>query len=312
MLNIRYLLYCTTRSTVIYNKIKMRAWLAAGASLSRVGDRRRPRWATGSRSSHTGWRLAARKGSPTSNAIERYGAPFPQREFEYPYSFACLVVSAKPDTHPVLSLDVEGLTRVVVNATVGSCPDDAPCWWRRAEGIYVPDQGLDFDPALFVTSDRKTATLIRILTNHGFDGGAMEVAWTAAEARIAKWMSNQTAFSSGSMYSVSYTHEEMLLREASSHLVADFEHGDMITLPIAWLMLLLSRALSLGSGFNASCHIHRCILRVGTCGRCQDAGCECRLSIPLRVLHARHFCQLLHRHLFRLRFVHALFIQERT
>ena len=99
----------------------MRAWLAAGASLAA--------WAIvvvlGLRDgfsflSHTGWRLAARKGSPTSNAIERYGALFPQREFEYPYSFACLVVARKPDTHPVLSLDVEGLTRVVVNATVGA------------------------------------------------------------------------------------------------------------------------------------------------------------------------------------------------
>ena len=208
--------------------------------------------------SHTAWHLAARPGSATSVSVGKYAELFPQRVFEYPYSYAILVQNvettettendsarrptSRPVSHPVApaSRAVAALTQAVVNATVGSCSPGVLCWWRRAEGLYVHGQGPDFDPALYVTPDGKTATLITVSTNHHFHGDDMEAAWVAAERRIARWMSQHALFRDESTFRVSFTHEEKLLREASARLVADFERGDMITLPIAWVMLLLA------------------------------------------------------------------------
>ena len=41
--------------------------------------------------SHTAWHLAARPGSATSVSVGKYAELFPQRVFEYPYSYAILV-----------------------------------------------------------------------------------------------------------------------------------------------------------------------------------------------------------------------------
>ena len=184
---------------------------------------------------NTGWKLEARKGSEVMKAIHKYGEVFPQRVFEYPYAFGILVESLDPTKYPVTSPHVETFTHVCVNATVLSCTASQLCWWRQAKGFFLDEGKSEINR--WITADKETATIIVITTNHHFDGSDMQLAWTSAESRIMGWAS-RSHFTDH--YRISFTHEEMLLREASATSVADFERGDMITLPIAWVMLWLA------------------------------------------------------------------------
>ena len=50
----------------------------------------------------------------------------------------------------------------------------------------------------------------------------------------------ETDRTNGDHYTVGLTHEQMLLAAGQKGVIGDFKHGDMVTLPIAWLILLAS------------------------------------------------------------------------
>ena len=202
---------------------------------------------------HTHWSLEPPKGSPSLVAKEVAHSYFSQKGYQYALSQAVLIVSKDPTgPYPVTHPAVANLTRRVLNNTLGSC-DDLPrhngeCWWRDALGIYVHDEehpvlyeDSDFDfRADFLSDDNVTATFILLNNNDGFGAAGnpqQKAAWSKLQDCLDEW-SIQDEW--GAHYDVSTTHEQMLLYDSEKGVIGDFEHGDMITLPIAWFILLLS------------------------------------------------------------------------
>ena len=148
------------------------------------------------------------------------------------------VASSSPS---VIDPRVRELTQVVINGTVGSeeCRNMSQCWWRHPMGYFVPDdiQGLDVDKSAFVSPDNRTAMLIGIRTNHAVKvpPGGLEHVWAGLQTYIDGWVEKH-----GDAYTVGTTHEQALLKAASAKTVSDFEHGDMVTLPIALVVLLFA------------------------------------------------------------------------
>eukprot|EP01043_Picozoa_sp_COSAG02_P010156 COSAG02_NODE_352_length_24036_cov_20.479258_23_plen_239_part_00 len=143
------------------------------------------------------------------------------------------------------------------------------CWWRNMHGIFVPDgnalaphrecgaQRLFEDRDLDVwhdlmSPDNVSATLILWDINDGFgaDGNPWETeAWKRLDRTIDGWLADQapsthevagsSGTTNGDFYQVGFTHLQMLLAAGQKGVPQDIERGDIITLPIAWVILLL-------------------------------------------------------------------------
>ena len=144
------------------------------------------------------------------------------------------------------------------------------CWWRNMHGIFVPDgnalaphralgthrlfEDRDLDVwSDLMSPDNRTATLVLWDINSGFgaDGNKWETeAWKRLGDTIDTWLLERAASSgesgavgtatNGDLYEVGFTHLQMLLAAGQKGVPQDIEHGDMITLPIAWIILLCS------------------------------------------------------------------------
>jgi hypothetical protein len=203
----------------------------------------------------THWSLEPPPGSPSLVAKMTAASYFSrQKDFKYALSQAVLVVAKRPDsTYKIKHEAVANLTKEVINATLGMC-DYLPkhqnmCWWRDAYGIYVHNMNDSKDPILFeeldidverdfLSKDNITSTMI-LLTNNNHFGAAgnkeQVAAWDHLQDTLDTWLLEW-----GDHYYASTTHEQMLLSDSEKGVIKDFEHGDMITLPIAWCILLLS------------------------------------------------------------------------
>ena len=203
---------------------------------------------------HTHWSLEPPAGSPSLVAKDTARSYFTQKGYQYALSQAVLIVALEPTskytvTHPIIS----NLTRRIINATLDSC-DFLPrhrglCWWRDAFGLFVHEDSIQ-NPALFEDSDvdarqdflsldNTSATMILITNNDGFGAAGnpqQEAAWQHLQLATDEWLKEGW----DAHYEVSTTHEQMLLSDSEKGVIGDFEHGDMITLPIAWFILLLS------------------------------------------------------------------------
>ena len=136
-------------------------------------------------------------------------------------------------------------------------------------GIFVPDgnalaphricspQRLFEDKDLDVwhdlmSPDNRTATLILwdINTGFGLDGNQWETeAWKRLGSTIDIWLSEQAISTdghvaagetNGDFYEVGFTHLQMLLAAGQKGVPKDIEHGDIVTLPVAWVILFIS------------------------------------------------------------------------
>ena len=168
--------------------------------------------------------------------------------------------------------DCDGGVSVNMSATHGSRGHgDVPtCWWRNMHGVFVPDgnalaphracgtQRLFEDRDLDVwrdlmSPDNATATLVLWDINTGFGGAGnswQTEAWRRLGDAIDTWLSEPATASwsaaavagktNGDLYQVGFTHLQMLLAAGQAGVPHDIERGDMITLPIAWTILLFS------------------------------------------------------------------------
>lgn len=182
--------------------------------------------------------------SPGWVAARAVGEYFLQKVDHYPFSQAVVVTLKEPSLPDatVKSAAVANLTALVLNSTLGLC-DVLPsanedllraCWWRQAHGIFVWDKAADFDEADYLSPDNRSATLIVLETNRGFGatGPGQLAAWQHLQAAIDSWLIHH-----GEEFTVGSTHEQMLLHAAQTRVPADFERGDLATLPIAFLIL---------------------------------------------------------------------------
>lgn len=159
------------------------------------------------------------------------------------FSHGILIVARNPASRPVVnSSAVASLVGLVLNATTGHCPEAARrrgrCWWREARGLHVPSPSADFEPRDHVSPDGKTAMLLVLTTNRGFGGAGNKwqvAAWRRLDAALGGWRAAH-----GAHFEVSSTHEQMMLDAAQKGVVSDFERGDMVTLPIAFVLLLVA------------------------------------------------------------------------
>ena len=194
--------------------------------------------------SETSWSMTPPAGSASVRARDIVVPNFPQKRRQYAFKQAVLIVALHPDRTSVTSTAVRDLTAQVINSTLHACPSALPlkdglCWWREAFGIFVPEMPADFERSDYV-SDNETATMIVLTNNYGFGvaGNRYQVAaWQLLEETIDKW---QQTHPLGSLFQVGTTHEQMLLDAAQKGVISDFEHGDMATLPIAFIILLLA------------------------------------------------------------------------
>ena len=199
----------------------------------------------------THWSLDPPAGSPSLVAKDLARSYFTQKRYKYALSQAVLVVAHDPTKYPVTHSAVANFTHRVLNSTIGSCNflprHNGMCWWRDALGIFVHDsthpvlyEDSDVDVlADFLSPDNVSATFILLTNNDGFGaaGNSQQVAaWDHLQTTMDRWLEEGW----GEHYDVSTTHEQMLLSDSEKGVIADFEHGDMITLPIAWFILLLS------------------------------------------------------------------------
>jgi uncharacterized membrane protein YdfJ with MMPL/SSD domain len=208
---------------------------------------------------HTHWSLTPPPGSPSLVAKDTAQSYFKQKGYEYELSQAVLVVANRPlSNYPVTHPAVANLTQQVVNATLSSCNflprHNNMCWWRDAFGIFV-HQDAAVSPVLFedsdvdvrrdfLSKDNVTSTLILLTNNNGFGAAGnpqQEAAWSHLQQTLDNWSEQWSEH-----YQVSTTHEQMLLADSEHGVIKDFEHGDMVTLPIAWFILLLSCGPSAG------------------------------------------------------------------
>ena len=167
--------------------------------------------------------------------------------------------------------DCDGGVSVNMSATHGSRGHgNVPtCWWRNMHGVFVPDgnalaphracgtQRLFEDRDLDVwrdlmSPDNATATLVLWDINTGFGGAGntwQTEAWRRLGDAINAWLSEPVTASdplavagesNGDLYEVGFTHLQMLLAAGQAGVPQDIERGDMITLPIAWMILLFS------------------------------------------------------------------------
>ena len=204
---------------------------------------------------YTSTAIQSPPGSPSLLAEHKRWTLFSQKTAEYPFPHGVLVVARDPE-HSIWSPAVEHLTQLVINSTLGACASDVSihnavdegnlCWWRKANGLFVDlflerdAADLDLRMSDFVSPDNATATIILIHVNSNFGGAGnppQQAAWARLQRALDGWRKTH-----GEYYTVGSTHEQMVLNAAQSHIIADFTHGDMITLPIAWLLLLCSCA----------------------------------------------------------------------
>ena len=201
---------------------------------------------------HTDSSLQEPAGSPSQLADHELYHSCPQKLMRYTFPHAVVIVAKDPLSRSVWAPEVAELTSIVLNATLGSCgvlprsTHSHLCWWRKAAGIFVArdSDDIDLESADYVSPDNVTATMIVIDNNHGFGltgNPRVRTAWHHLQAAIDRWLSVH-----GGAFTVGSTHEQMILDAAQQGIIGDFEHGDMITLPIAWLILLLACGPSAG------------------------------------------------------------------
>jgi hypothetical protein len=223
----------------------------------------------------TNWSLQAPVGSPAYKAQNAARQFLVQKSAQYEFSQGVLVVAQDPATYPVTHKTVRDLTQRMLDATLARCDSDISridhrfggpvCWWRDMHGVFAPDgnalapnrtvgasrtfESLDVDVSGLISPDNRTATLVVWSTNAGFGvaGNRWQVeAWRRLQDSIDAWLAAASTPSgdphratNGALYTVGLTHEQMLLDAGQKGVIKDFEHGDMITLPIAWGILLL-------------------------------------------------------------------------
>ena len=137
---------------------------------------------------------------------------------------------------------VEELTKLVLNGTLGACRSfqrKGVCWWRSAHGIFTPNEpaAAGLEATDFLSADQRASMIVLTPNAEPADTGSpyeLEV-WSHLHRVIDGWLANHA-----DAYDVGVTHEHMLLNDAQSGAVKDFETGDMVTLPIAWLLLAMS------------------------------------------------------------------------
>ena len=189
--------------------------------------------------------LDAPKGSASWAASQALEGFFPQKGTEYPFHHAVVVASKNASASPSNGEAVKNLTAIVLNSTIGSCSElpskHGLCWWRGARGLFVPrtPADADLDDADFLSPDGgMTASMIVLTINSGFGAAgnpSMVAAWTRLQHAIDGWLATH-----GNEYEVGSTHEQMLLDAAQKAAIKDFERGDIVTLPIALLLLFVA------------------------------------------------------------------------
>ena len=182
-------------------------------------------------------------GSASWRAERVLQASFSQKLTAYPFKLAVVVSSKNPT--PSSRADgpaVAELTRLVINGTLGACDADAHrtgvCWWRAAHGLFTPS-----DPAAAALersdflSDDARASMIVMTSNSGFyTGSPYELSvWSQLQGIIDGWLATHAA-----AFDVGVTQEQMLLNDAQAGAIHDFEAGDIITLPIAFVLLAVA------------------------------------------------------------------------
>ena len=189
------------------------------------------------------------KGSRSEQAQTEFWNLFPQKAMQYPFSQGILIVARDPRQHSIWSPEVKELSHLILNGTLGAC-DELPksdknywlftglCWWRQAVGIFLDrdDSQLDVNDAGLISADNQTATIVLLTINIGFGGAGspgMVAAWNKLQNVIDAWLAEH-----GDHFTVGSTHEQMLLDAAQKAVIRDFESGDAITIPVAWLLLL--------------------------------------------------------------------------
>ena len=190
----------------------------------------------------TGMSNESPKGSPSFLAQEAFEEGFPSLAQEY-YAFDTLiVVEAKEGSSNALEAPISNFTHLLKKAL----PYGDDQFVRSYNGYFMAagsDAARAGRPPSFYVSPVKggQATLIIVQGSWGFGLGSMYPYFDALDGFVSNCTDPDMAAAYGypdlSNYTVLFTGEIELLRNAKNQVIYDFEHADMYGVPLAWIIL---------------------------------------------------------------------------
>lgn len=211
----------------------------------------------------TRWGLHAPDGSQSKAALDHFTDWFPHQSVAYPYDVGVVITPKAPSetTGPedAAKFNVKTdakfleLTRAVLNSTIGNCTHypDEPCywragtargWWVREDGSSASDNTSDLSAAQRALGGRYVSAdgMSTVILLGSYDDLPQHVWYQKWDELSESVSATLHALGLADDVDVDLTQEEMLLRDARTNTISDFEHSDMVTLPIAWVLLALT------------------------------------------------------------------------
>jgi predicted RND superfamily exporter protein len=185
---------------------------------------------------NTHWNLASPPESPSNLAKVAFSEHLPHFFETMPFK-GVLVMSTRTKGKSVLTPTIEQfVTKFSTLANNNSLPAPWKCFNRRVDSYYsfATNEEREAARARFVMPGNET-TLLFITTNAGVPNSAKYLYFDKLQAEIDAFLKTDK----GQDYEISMTYEQLLLRDAKNNAIGDFEKGDMITLPISFLILFM-------------------------------------------------------------------------
>ena len=183
----------------------------------------------------------APKGSPAYKAHEAFQLGFPALLEDY-YSFPTLIVITSKDTsQSALTPEVKNFSKLLrhkINAN-----------YLKAYTGYFVSQGSEVARAgrprdFYVSSIHGNASTLIVAQGswgHGVDFmyDTFDAIQNAIDSAVVRTNENASEWPDLSNYTVQFTGEIELLRDAKTRVIYDFEHADMYGIPLAWFILFI-------------------------------------------------------------------------
>ena len=187
--------------------------------------------------SDTHWKMDSPKGSPSDTAIHAAYNLFPHKVTEN--QFTSLIIISSETENVIQDENVRNFTYQLQDAAV-DCGDNQKekmidaCFIRGSESYFNLRNDLErkLMKYKFVAKNEK-ATLIYFFTNDHNMGNTYQYAMfdNLQNNYIDKFVAKHPN------YKVEQTYEQLILRDGQTQVIGDFEHADIMTLPIACLVL---------------------------------------------------------------------------
>lgn len=185
---------------------------------------------------NTHWNLDSPASSPSNVAKVAFSKHLPHFFEIMPFQ-AIVVMSTRTRGQSVLTPAIEKFVeKFSILANNNSLPAPWKCFNRRVESYFAYDTIAEREAMRrhYVMPGNET-TLLFITTNDGVPNTGKYLYFDKLQSEIDSFLKTKE----GQKYQISMTYEQLLLRDAKNNAIGDFEKGDMITLPISFLILFM-------------------------------------------------------------------------